>query len=55
MIKSIKSLTLLYLGILVFPSAAGNVTAQTPPQEKPNIIFVLVDDMGIGDVKAFNA
>lgn len=30
-------------------------TSQKQEKQAPNIIFVLADDMGIGDVQAFNA
>ena len=34
--------------------SAGNVEAQHA-QKSPNIIFIMADDMGYGDIKAFNS
>lgn len=46
----LKSSLLLLASILAFPAFSQSKTA---PPAKPNIIFILVDDMGWGDVGAF--
>lgn len=38
----------------LFCSGLIEVTAQTTNQEKPNIIFILADDLGISDVNSFD-
>jgi arylsulfatase A len=40
------------LAVVVFGSATSPAAAQLP--RKPNILFILCDDLGIGDVRAFN-
>ena len=41
-------------GLMVFGLLAGDIQGQGP-QSLPNIIFIMVDDMGYGDPKAFNS
>ncbi|MCP4310874.1 MAG: arylsulfatase [Bacteroidetes bacterium] len=51
--KSIFIITLLAIG-LILQSCSGEKKQAEEARELPNIIFILVDDLGYGDIKAFN-
>jgi arylsulfatase A-like enzyme len=47
-----KACSLLLLGALLLPTAAA--FAQAPRSNRPNIVYILCDDLGYGDIHAFN-
>lgn len=46
-----KIFLMLWIGVLILSATSCNSSVET----KPNIIIILADDMGYGDVQAFNA
>ncbi|MBU3005283.1 sulfatase [Paraglaciecola arctica] len=44
-----------YLSLLLLCLSAGLSSAKaSPPEKKPNVLFIVVDDLGYSDIKAFN-
>ena len=49
-----KSLYLCSISLATTTIASNKATIQKPTNPKPNIIFILADDMGVGDINALN-
>lgn len=41
------------LGLAAIPVAAASCANGQPPKEKPNVLLIIADDLGIGDVEAY--
>jgi len=48
-----KRTPLVFSGLLLFLSAAILPAAESSPRTRPNIVFILADDAGIGDFSAY--
>ena len=42
------------IGMMSMPIVLASCSGQKTTEERPNIVFILADDMGYGDVSAFN-